>query len=75
MRSDSSALVNGRVGYKFKNGLRLNVDVYNLFNSAVSDIDYFYTSRLRGEPAAGVDDVHFHPSEKRSLRVGLVRQF
>ncbi len=74
-RSDSSALVNGRVGYKFKNGLRLNVDVYNLFNSAVSDIDYFYTSRLRGEPAAGVDDVHFHPSEKRSLRVGLVRQF
>ena len=74
-RSDSSALVNGRVGYKFKNGLRLNVDVYNLFNSAVSDIDYFYTSRLPGEAVDGVDDIHFHPSEKRSLRVGLVRQF
>ena len=74
-RSRSSTLVNGRVGYKFKNGLRLNVDVYNLFNASVSDIDYFYTSRLPGEPAAGVDDVHFHPSEKRSLHVGLVRQF
>ena len=74
-RSDSSTLVNARVGYKFKNGLRVNVDVYNLFNAAVSDIDYFYTSRLRGEPATGVDDVHFHPSEKRSIRVGLVRQF
>ena len=74
-RSDSSALVNGRVGYKFKNGLRLNVDIYNLFNSAVSDIDYYYASRLPDEAAGGVDDVHFHPSEKRSLRVGLVRQF
>ena len=74
-RSSSSTLVNGRVGYKFKSGLRLNVDVYNLFNAAVSDIDYYYTSRLPGEPAAGVDDTHFHPSEKRSLRVGIVRQF
>ena len=74
-RSNSSALVNGRVGYKFKNGLRLNVDVYNIFNVAVSDIDYYYASRLPGEGADGVDDVHFHPSEKRSLRVGLVRQF
>ena len=74
-RSRSSTLVNGRVGYKFKKGLRLNVDVYNLFNRAVSDIDYYYTSRLPGEGAAGVDDVHFHPSEKRSLRIGLVRQF
>ena len=74
-RSDSSALVNARVGYKWKKDLRLNVDVYNLFNAAVSDIDYYYTSRLPGEPAAGVEDTHFHPSEKRSLRIGIVRQF
>lgn len=75
VRSDSSTLVNGRIGYKFKKGLRLNLDIYNLLDASVSDIDYFYTSRLRGEPADGVDDVHFHPSEKRSFRIGLVRQF
>ena len=74
-RSKSSTLVNGRIGYKFKKNLRLNLDVYNLLNASVSDIDYFYTSRLPGEGAAGVDDVHFHPSEKRSFRIGLVRQF
>ncbi len=75
VRSKSSALVNGRIGYKFKNGTRLNINVFNVFNAAVSDIDYFYTSRLPGEGPDGVQDVHFHPSEKRSIRVGLVRQF
>lgn len=32
---------------------------------------YFYASRLRGEPAAGVDDVHFHVLPRRSLRLKL----
>lgn len=31
-------------------------------------IAYFYTSRLRGEPAAGVAGVAFHPAESRSVR-------
>ena len=35
---------------------------FDLFNAEVSDIDYFYTSRLPGQPAGGVDDVHLHPA-------------
>jgi len=35
----------------------------------VSDVDYFYASRLPGEPAEGVDDIHFHPAESRSARL------
>ena len=51
------------------------LDVFNLFDRKASDIDYDYTSRLKGEPAAGVDDIHFHPVEPRSVRVTLVMSF
>jgi len=36
-----------------------------------NDIQYFYASRLPGEPAAGVDDYHIHPMEPRTWRLGL----
>jgi hypothetical protein len=42
--------------------------VFNLFDRRTNDIDYFYTSRLRGETAP-VNDVHFHPAEPRTIRV------
>jgi hypothetical protein len=38
----------------------------------VDDITYFYASRLPGEPAAGVEDKHFHPAEPRTLRLSLL---
>ncbi|MDB5414837.1 MAG: TonB-dependent receptor, partial [Rubritepida sp.] len=63
VRSRPSALVNARLGYRFENGIRAQMDVLNLFNSQASQIDYYYVSRLRGEPAAGVADTHFHPIE------------
>ena len=40
-----------------------------------SDIEYFYMSRLAGEPAAGVNDIHFHPVEPCSARVTLSLSF
>ena len=27
------------------------------------DIDYFYASRLPGEPEEGIEDLHYHPVE------------
>ena len=50
----------------------LALDVFNLFDRKASDIDYYYTSRLIGEPAAGVPDIHFHPVEPRMLRLTVV---
>ena len=47
------------------------LEAFNLFDAQVSDIDYFYTSRLPGEPAEGIEDVHTHPALPRSARVGL----
>jgi outer membrane receptor protein involved in Fe transport len=68
IRSKASTLVNARLGYNFPAGLSLALEVFNLLDEKASDIDYFYESRLRGEPQA-VEDVHFHPAEKRSARL------
>ena len=74
VRSDASHLVSARIGYALTPRVRIDCDVLNLLDAKTSDIDYFYTSRLRGE-AAPVDDVHFHPVEKRALRFGIVTSF
>jgi TonB-dependent Receptor Plug Domain len=74
VRSKATTLVNLEAGYTYKN-LRAQIDVLNLLNSHRHDIDYFYVSRLPGEAAAGVADVHFHPVEPRTVRVYLTYQF
>ena len=53
----------------------MNVQVYNLFDAEVSDIDYYFASRLPGEPLGGVDDIHVHPAVPRTLRVSMVFGF
>jgi outer membrane receptor protein involved in Fe transport len=63
--------VNARLGYALTKQVRAYLDVFNLFDRSASDIDYFYVSRLQGEPAGGVSDVHFHPVEPRALRATL----
>jgi len=46
-----------------------------MFDAAVSDIDYYFASRLPGEPADGVMDIHSHPAVPRTARVSLVVAF
>ena len=75
VRSNATSTVNGRIGYKFNSKLRVELEAFNLTNRKASAIDYYYTSRLPGEPAAGVADTHFHPIESRSFRVSLNANF
>jgi hypothetical protein len=75
VRSKSTTIWNGEAGYGVTNRTRLMLEVFNLFDSDVSDIDYFYTSRLPGEPLGGVDDIHLHPSLPRTARVTLQVSF
>jgi outer membrane receptor protein involved in Fe transport len=74
-QSGSTTLANLRIGVRLMPALRLSLDVFNLFNRQASDIDYFYTSRLPGEPLGGVDDRHFHPVESRTVRLTLSASF
>jgi outer membrane receptor protein involved in Fe transport len=75
VQSASTSLAYLRVGYKFTRNTRLNLDIFNLFDRKVSDIDYYYQSRLKGEGPDGSNDIHFHPVEPRSLRLALIHQF
>jgi hypothetical protein len=75
VRSPSSNLVNAEAGVQLSRIWRVKVDALNLFDSKSSDIDYLYTSRLPGEPAGGVDGIHFHPVEPFTFRVALLATF
>jgi hypothetical protein len=70
VRASPANLVNAAAGYS-RSGVRVEVSVLNLLNEVANDIAYYYTSRLAGEPAGGVDDIHFHPVEPRQIRVSF----
>jgi len=74
-RSGSTTLAYARIGYKLNQNWKVALDVFNLFDRKASDIDYFYASRLRGEPSEGIEDRHFHPVEPRSARLTLTGHF
>ena len=75
VRSEKTSLVNAQIGYHITPKVHVILDAFNLLDSAASDIDYFYTSRLPGEPLNGVNDLHTHPTLPRSVRVVLRLQF
>ena len=73
-RAASSTVLNGRIQYQ-TGPWQLSAELLNLLNSQASDIEYFYASRIPGEPEAGVEDKHLHPMEPRSLRLRLAYRF
>ena len=75
VRSKSSTAVDLSVGYKISPQWNAFVDIFNLSDSESNDIDYYYTSRLPGEPLEGVTDIHSHPLEPRSVRISINRSW
>lgn len=74
-RATPTTLVNASVGMPMRGvpvrGVRFTASVLNVLGSRGRDIQYYYASRLAGEPMGGVDDVHFHPVEPRQIRLGI----
>jgi len=64
-----TVLVSGMVGFQATKHLRFSLEGFNLLDREDDDIAYYYASRLPGEPAEGIEDVHFHPMEKPSVRL------
>jgi hypothetical protein len=71
VRSRASTILNTQLGLHAHNRWTAELQVFNLLDRAVSDVDYYYSSRLPGEPVKGIADVHTHPQEPRSIRLVL----
>jgi hypothetical protein len=85
--SPPSTLVNGQFTAKLGGRRRITLDVFNILNAQVPDVTYYYNSWLPYDaknqanlqnpainPAlggGGINDYHFHPAEKRVVRLTL----
>src|SRR6267378_3429172 len=87
-RSQSSTIFSARASYKVDARTSVNLDVFNLFNRKANDIDYYYCSRLLTDDVSspnarcfddrnkqGINDVHFHPVEPRTVRLAVVARY
>lgn len=73
-RSQTTALVNGEIGYQIKKKWRVSVEFLNLLDRSDHDIDYAYESRIKPTAASAFTDV-FHPVEPFQARFWLRRAF
>jgi hypothetical protein len=77
--SDPTWLTSLQLGYQFNETWAVQADIFNLLNREDSDIDYYYASRLRGEPPGpddgGYNDIHFHPVEPITARFAVIARF
>ena len=62
----------GRYRYK---ALEAFLSVENLTNTDWREAQFFFNSRLPGEPAGGVPDIHFTPGAPRSFLGGIALHF
>jgi outer membrane receptor protein involved in Fe transport len=90
-RSPATSIFNGRVGYRFDNGWRVQLDVLNLLDTQANQITYAYGSLLKTDslynlcypvqtaPAAvcrnGVMDYVLHPIEPLAVRLTIAGAF
>jgi outer membrane receptor protein involved in Fe transport len=74
-RSNATSLFELEAGYQLAKKVRISAQVFNLFNRSVSDVDYYFVSRLSGEPLSGIADIMTHPSLSRSARIHLAVGF
>ena len=51
------------------------LSIENLTDTKWRESQFFFTSRLPGEPAEGVNDIHFTPGNPRSFLGGLALRF
>ncbi len=86
--SAASVTFNAQGTWKTHHGYDLVGDIFNIFNAQTDDVEYYYQSWLPQDAAnpafarnpainptlggADVNDYHFHPGEKRTVRLTWV---
>jgi hypothetical protein len=90
-RSSPASIFNGRLGYAFDNGWKVQLDALNLFNARANQIMYAYGSLLKSDPLyaqcksatpppvavcqTGVMDNVLHPTEPLAVRLMVTGVF
>ena len=74
IRGEAETDINLRAAWK-PGRYTVYAEVLNVLDHGGKDINYFYTSRLPGEPLAGIDGILSRSEEPRTLRVGVKMQF
>ena len=69
VRSEPTTLVNFGAAYDISN-YTIEFNIFNLLGTNDRDITYFYGSQLQGE-ANAVSDIHYHPVEPFTVRLGF----
>ncbi|HEX8420772.1 MAG TPA: TonB-dependent receptor [Sphingomonas sp.] len=69
VRSPATTVVNLRAARRF-GAVEVTVELLNIFDTARADADYYYASRLPGEPVDGIEGIHSRTVEPRMLRIG-----
>jgi outer membrane receptor protein involved in Fe transport len=66
-----------RYRYNLPGGRALDafLTIENLFNVEWRETQYYYTSRLQGEPPQGVPDIHYTPGNPRTFLGGVAFRF
>lgn len=77
VQGEATTLVNLRTAWTPRriDGFEVYAELLNLFDSKRHDIDYFYATRLPGEPADGIEGQNSRVVEPRQLRVGVKMTF
>jgi outer membrane receptor protein involved in Fe transport len=90
-RSPPTSIFNARLGYRFENGWRIQIDALNVFNTKTNQINYAYGSLLPTDALfkqcfpvqiataavcqTGVMDSILHPTEPLAIRGSLIGVF
>lgn len=69
VRGPATTVVNLRAARTF-GSVEVSAEVLNLFDTSRADADYFYGSRLPGEPLEGVEGIQSRTVEPRMIRIG-----
>lgn len=77
IRGEATLLVNLRAAWTPQSigGFEVYGELLNAFDSKRHDIDYFYATRLPGEPLEGVEGANSRVVEPRQFRVGIKKTF
>ncbi len=74
VRSDGTATLNGKLGYRISRDTQLELSGFNLLDSKQSAIDY-YNSSYTFNGVSGLSGRVFHPIESRHFRLVLVTRY